>query len=86
MDAKGMAHRVRELRKEGGLTQEALAEKLVQAGLYDSLSKEMISRAEDSRRTKGDSLHDLRAAIIQLLTGNTVRGPLWVEEKSAQPA
>ncbi len=84
MDAKALAHLVRELRKEEGLTLRALAEKMVEEGGYESLSYEMVRRAEDPSQSPGRRISDLRVAIIQTLGKRQIRGPIWIYEDEVQ--
>lgn len=83
MDSVGLVMRAMQLRKEKGLSQEDVANRLVESGAYDSLSKQMVSRAEDPRRTTGESLHALRVAIIEELSGKKIEGPVWYFEEDA---
>ena len=80
MDPEALAHLVRRLRKEKGLTLKATAERLVKIGYADQLSSEMVRRAEDPTHTKGTRIFDMRIAIIEDLGGRKIRGPLWVYE------
>lgn len=84
MDAKALAHLVRELRKEEGLTLRALAEKMVEEGRYESLSYEMVRRAEDPSQSAGIRITDLRVSIIEALGNRKVRGPIWIYEDEVE--
>ena len=73
-----LATLVRRKRKESGLTQTELANRLVRAGRANSLSKQAISQAENPK--PGDGMTALRIALVEELTDRQLVGPFWVFE------
>ena len=81
MDSSGLAEKARALRRAADLTQQQLAERLVEAGYAEKLSVAAISLAENPA-TETD-MTKLRVAIIEHLTGKKLSGPVWFFEEEA---
>jgi len=75
MDESDLVALIRSRRRENGLTQTQLANRMVEAGWADSLSKQAISKAENPK--PGDGMTSLRVALVEELTEQKLRGPLW---------
>ncbi len=74
MDSAELARRCREERNARDLTQVELAERL-------DATKQAVSKAEN--QTERDGMDRFRVKMLEELTGQDVRGPLWeVEEES----
>ncbi len=74
MDSAELARRCREERNARDLTQVELAERL-------DATKQAVSKAEN--QTERDGMDRFRVKMLEELTGQDVRGPLWeVEEDS----
>lgn len=85
MTARKLAVIARQRRKDAGLTQEELAEKLAASGRYDApLSKQAISKAENYE--EGDGMTSLRIAIVEELSSRKIVGPLWGFEDDLKAA
>ena len=68
MTPADLAERARELRKDAGLTQRDLADKI-------ECSTSTISKAENYH--EGDGMISARITIIEALTGETIEGPFY---------
>lgn len=85
MDTAGLTRTVRALRAEHGLTQEEVAEQIINERTGKPISKQAVSRAESD--DVGSEMNGVRVKIIELLSGRKVEGPVWYfEDKEADPA
>lgn len=75
LSEEDLARVIRTARSEAGLTQTDVAERLVEAGRYDRLTKQAVSKAENFRSS--DGMGALRVAIYEMLTGSGLCGPVW---------
>ena len=82
MDSKKLAQMARALRAEKGLTQQELADRIISERTGESISKQMISRAESE--DVGTQANALRVQIIQLLAERVLVGPVWYFEDELQ--
>ena len=80
MNESDLVALIRSRRRENGLTQTQLADRMVEAGRADSLSKQAISKAENPQ--PGDGMTSLRVALVEELTGRKLEGPLWKPKDS----
>lgn len=78
MDSKKLAQMARALRAEKGLTQQELADRIISDRTGESISKQMISRAESEE--VGTQANALRVQIIELLSERVLVGPVWYFE------
>ena len=78
MTEADLAARCRSKRKKQGLTQTELADRMVEAGRAESLSKQAISKAENY--APADGMTALRVALLEELTGRALSGPYWTFE------
>jgi len=77
MDEEALARRVRSEREARGLNQGDVADRL-------DVTVQAISKAENF--TPKDGMNRFRVKVLEELTGQTVRGPLWEIEEDPDPA